>query len=268
MNVRYFVSLATGLLFASLSQAGSVIQFETRELNTETPLAGTITFSTEGLMTRLDINSTAEGGSATMIFHGDQNELLMRDHVNKRYFLLTQQQTDELAGHISDAMKQMEAALADLPPDQRAMAEQMMKDSRPAMNEPVSSISVSESGGSDNVAGYDCDNYVVTDAGIKILDMCVAAWDEIEGGQESAEALEKFSDYLSTMKDSFPGTGGGGEQDMFAHMKTLGGYPVKSTNYDAAGQAIAESRIISAATEDLDPTVFEPPADYTQQQMF
>ena len=49
------------------------------------------------------------------------------DHKDKSYIVMDEAMLDEVSAQMSEAMKEMEAQLASMPPEQRAMVEQMMK---------------------------------------------------------------------------------------------------------------------------------------------
>lgn len=271
MVKRFFFPAVFYLTISSLCFAGSVIEIETRELQSDPPIAGTVKISSQGLMTRMDIDSMGGGGSATMIFNGNTDELMVFEPESMKYFVMTRQQMDAMAVQMSSAMQQMEAALAAMPPEQRAMAEQMMQGQRPTAQPARPATTVSKSGGGDTVAGHDCENYSVSSEGRTIRDMCVTDWDDIDGSREVADALTDFAEFFSSMREAISGLGGmtdvGRQQDMFEHLKAMGGYPVLSRDYDSSGAVVSESRLTSARQENIDAGVFLPPAGYQKQEM-
>ena len=272
MLFRLSLVTASCFLLASVSHAGSVIEFETIEHAAGSPLSGTVKLSTQGSMTRLDIDST--GGDAGLIFDAGKGELIVLDHADMKFYVMTREQMDAMAVQVSDAMRQMEEALAAMPPEQRAIAEQMMKGRMPqqAPTEAGPASTISKTGSSGSVAGLDCDNYEVSEAGRKIRDMCVAPWDEIDGGRESTDAMMAIADFFSGIRDAVTAAGGmtalDHQQEMFAHMKDLNGFPVSSKSFDDAGALTSESRLISSESVDLVPGDFAPPAGFKEQEMF
>ena len=69
--------------------------------------------------------------------------------------------------------------------------------------------------------------------------MCVASWDDIDGGRESTDAMMAIADFFSGIRDAVTAAGGmtalDQQQEMFAHMKDLQGFPVSSKSFDDAG---------------------------------
>ncbi len=265
---RILFTLCFSILSVPASYAGSVIEIETVEHLTNSSLAGTVRISTQGQKTRLDIQSSG-GDSTALIFDGAREEMMILEHREQKYFVMTREQLDAMAVQVSDAMKQMDAALAAMPPEQRAMAKQMMRSRMPAAQPARAASNVSKSGGSDTVVGYDCENYEVRSEGRKVREMCVTPWDDIEGGRESADAFVAFADFFSNMREAFSGMGEmSTQQDMFEHLKSLGGYPVLSREFDEAGALSGESRMTSARSENLDASVFTAPAGYQKQSIY
>jgi hypothetical protein len=265
-RITLLVPLA--LLFSPVALAGSVIEIDTVQHITSPPLTGTIRISTQGRKTRLDIDS-GNGDSSALIYDGDKDEMMVFDHAQKKYFVMTKEQMNAMAVQVSDAMKQMEEALAAMPPEQRKMAEQMMAGRMPAAQPEKPASTVNKAGGSDTIAGFDCENYEVISEGRRVRQMCVASWDDIDGGRESADAFMDFAGFFSDMREAFSEMGDmSAQQEMFGHLESLGGYPVLSRDYDEAGALSGESRVTTARSESIDPSAFTPPAGYQLQPMY
>jgi len=265
---RITLLLPLTLFLSQAALAGSIIEIDTVQHLTSPPLAGTVRISTQGRKTRLDID-VGNGDSSALIFDGDRNEMMMLDHSEKRYFVMTEEQMKAMAVQVSEAMKQMEATLAAMPPEQRKMAEQMMAGRMPASQPAQPASTVNKIGGGDTISGFECENYEVVSEGRRVRQMCVTSWDDIDGGRESADAFMDFADFFSGMREAFSGMGDMSvQQDMFGHLKSLGGYPVLSRDYDEAGALSGESRVTSARSESVDASAFTPPAGYQLQAMY
>jgi hypothetical protein len=264
---RITLLLPFTLLLSPVVLAGSIIEIDTVQHITSPPLTGTIRISTQGRKTRLDIDA-GNGDTSALIFDGDKDEMMMLDHAEQRYFVMTKEQIKAMAVQVTGAMKQMEEALAAMPPEQRKMAEQMMAGRMPDAQPEKPASTVNKAGGTDTISGFDCENYDVISEGRRIRQMCVTSWDDIDGGRESADAFMDFADFFSSMREAFSGMGEmSSQQDMFGHLKSLGGYPVLSRDYDEAGALIGESRVTTARSESIDASAFAPPAGYQLQSM-
>jgi hypothetical protein len=73
------------------------------------------------------------------------------------------------------------------------------------------------------------------------------------------------------MREAFAGSGGlnlmDRQQEMFAYMEELDGYPVLSHDYDINGELESESRLQAARKQKIEPAMFEPPAGYQQSTL-
>ena len=122
------------------------------------------------------------------------------------------------------------------------------------------------------MAGLDCDNYEVSQDGLKIRDMCVTPWDEIDGGRDSTDAMMAIADFFSGIREAVTAAGGmtalDHQQEMFKHMKDLNGFPVSSKTFDDAGVLTSESRLLSSESVNLSPGDFSPPADFQKQDLY
>ncbi len=74
---------------------------------------------------------------------------------------------------------------------------------------------------------------------------------------------------------SFSGTGLGSgvggpsvDDNVFEHMKELGGFPVVTRDFGDGGSLEGETALRSAKRQTIDPDAFEPPSGYKRQEMF
>ena len=123
MNLRTSLFFICLLGMAGTANAGVVFRIEVQDL-----FAGGQVEITE---IKIDGNRmrTDSGGSnpTTMIFLGESDEMYMIDHTEKTYIVMDRETVEAMANRMSEAMQQMEAAMAQVPPEQREMMERMMK---------------------------------------------------------------------------------------------------------------------------------------------
>lgn len=272
MATRRILILMTALTCWSPAFAGSVIELVTTEYSKDPPIVGTVDISTLDGNSRVEITSVSSNESGGMIYKPGKKEMIAIDHGAQEYYVIDQALMDRMAGQVSAAMRQMQEALAALPPEQRAKAEQMMKGRMPqARTQPAPEVALNKTGKSDTIASFDCDYYDVMQEGRRIREICVTDWADIEEGRQVADAMMELAGFFETMRNAFAGTGAMGvmdrQQEMFGYMKELNGYPVLSRDYDATGHLESESRIRSAGHVELDPVLFEPPPSYHRQAL-
>ena len=120
-----------------------------------------------------------------MIYKPATKEMIAIDHGAQEYYVIDQAMMDQMAVQVSDAMRQMQEALAAMPPEQRALAEQMMQGRMPQPQAaPQPKATLSKTGEGDTIAGFDCDYYDVTQDGRKFRELCVTDWEDIEEGAD------------------------------------------------------------------------------------
>lgn len=249
--------------------AGSVMQLEMKEYYEDPPVVSTIEISTEGRSSRMEVTSAGRGGAGGMIYRGESAEMVAIDHDSREYYVLDQASMERMAERLGGAMQEMQKALESMPPEQRAMAERMMKEHMPAQAAPSEPATLHATGRTDSVGGYDCDYYEVRRADVKVRELCVTPWDELPDGRGTSVAMLEMAGFLDRMASAFSeGTGMdvmGGQQEIFQHMQELDGYPVLTRELGESGEVTSETVLRSAESEDLGPAVFQPPADYARR---
>jgi len=156
MNYRTIAACLLSFLIAAPAYPGTVFEFATKEFGGAEPIIGTVQMSTSGANTRLEIISVTSAEAGGLIYRGDNNEMIMLDHFQGSYIKIDQAQMNAIAGKVSTAMSQMQEALADMPPEQRAMAEQMMQRQIPAQAPERSPNIIASLGSHGVVAGVPC----------------------------------------------------------------------------------------------------------------
>ena len=252
--------------------AGAVLQTETREYRVDPPAIGKTKMYADGGMLRVEIESISSAEDGLIIYRGDRNELIVADNERLEYYVIDRETMNQMAEQISSAMKQMDEMMKSLPPDQRAMAKQMMEQQMPGMRSaPDSPSKLQKTGKTDTVNGYDCEYYEVLKQGRKTRDMCVAKWSDIDGGSEAVDAMLGMGNFFESMHDAFSDATGasimGKQQELFAHMRQLGGYPVYARDYDDTGELAGESSLKSSQSKSIDATMFKSPEGYRRVEM-
>jgi hypothetical protein len=272
----HMTCLKPAVLFATLlafSQvfAGSVIELVTTEYRDEPPVIGTVEISTQDGVSRMEVTSVSSDESGGMIFREKSGEFIAIDHEEKEYYVIDEAAMERIGNQLGSALQQMQEALADMPPEQRAMAEQMMKQHLPAPAQAPEPMTVRKTGATDAINGFRCQYYEVKQQGAKIRELCVTDWSDIDGGREAADSMLAMAGFFDKMADQFSSGSGmdvmGQQRELFQHMRELGGYPVLTREFDDSGRVESESRLKSARTSDIDPVLFNPPQGYRKMDL-
>lgn len=229
----------------------------------------------EGNRMRMDTQSMEGELASTVIFLGETDEMYMIDHDEKEYIVMDREQVEALGQQLSQAMQQMQEALAQVPPEQRAMMERMMKDRMGSGDyEPPSPPVVTDLGESGSVNGIACRWKQVTRDDVLEEKACVAEQGEIAGGAEMvaiAHEMRDFTEGLRRMAESassMPMLGGGTMGELGASMAAdLDGFPLISEHYDGEGKLMKRSTFESADEVAVPDAEFTPPSGYERQTL-
>jgi hypothetical protein len=267
MSLRISLIAAYLLSFAGIGSAGVIFRVENEDLKSGGQMEIT-EMKVDGNRMRAD-----SGGkdSTTMIFLGDTDEMYVIDHKEKSYMVMDRETVESLGNQMSAAMKQMEEALKDVPPEQRAMMERMMKGKMKGMpaSKPRSEPQVRSLGESDSVNGVGCDWNEVSRDGVVELKACVCDWTDIPGGDELRQISLEMKDFASALVDAFGGAGGLagsiGENPMSV-MEKAGGFPLITENFQG-GNLTRRSRFQSVEEVAISDDEFMPPSGYKKKDM-
>jgi hypothetical protein len=182
----FVIACAVIVLLCSPAWAGVVIEMEVAESGSSGQ-AEMDTVYAQGEMLRVDPHPRKGDKKTTMIFRDET--LWVVDHGKKVCQKIDKKDMEELSAQMGDAMKQMEAELAKMPPEQRAMVEKMMKDRMPGgmaeagQEAPARRMEV---GGTEQVGDYSCTLHTTYAGDEKVGEVCAAGSDAADGWEEAA----------------------------------------------------------------------------------
>ena len=249
--------LCTSLIGISAAHAGSVMNLVTKDAAGNQ--TGEIVISADGDKVRMYLQSDA----VSIIFLG--TEMLILDHKEQVYIVMD----DAMIDGITSAMREMEAQLAAMPPEQRAMVEQMMQGQMDGMmsgSEEKPPTPRLESVGSGSWGGYSCRKYEMYEGDAKVADFCAADFADIKGGEEATKAVLGMIDYMRQIIDAMPPAMGGMIADNpLDYIGGIDGFPVHSMTYES-GKLLEEMALESVTETDLAADLFAAPANYRKQE--
>ena len=244
-------------LLSTQAFAGNVMELVTRDMGGKE--LDRMTSYTEGARSRMDQSSA--DGSFSIIFLDD--EFLYIDHGQKNYMVMDEAMLEGLSQQINEAMKEMEAELANLPPEQRAMVEEMMKGQMGGMGMDmhIPVLEVREIG-SDRYESYDCTLVEMLEDGIRIQEICSVDFSEVDGSEDLRDSFVRMATLLNKLYDSIPFAGEGIRNPM-EMLDELKGFPVRAVEFEN-GKAVRQTVLESSKDMDIDADTFELPSGYSR----
>ena len=203
-----------------------------------------------------------------MLFDRNANAVYMVDPAKQRYTVIDQATVDRLGGAMASANRQMEEALKNMPPEQRARMRAMMKQQmQKMMNQQGASFETRTTGRSDNVAGMSCDIVETWQGEQKRSELCVAdssAIDLSAGEQQTMRALGNFGESMlnsiqSQAGDLFPE----GMIDISSMQQLTRGVPLRVVDFQGGGR----SEVERVSHDGIGDELLSVPAGYERQQI-
>ena len=257
--------VVTVLAIASTANAGVRLDL------VRTDASGTETDRNEifsqGEKLRIDSGGGPFSSDVSMIFLGDR--FLVVDHDEQSYIVMDEAMLTAMSSKLNEAMKQMEAQLAKMPPEQRAMAEQMMKGQNSALEDIASAAPPRvEPIGPGEWEGTPCTRYAVFDGPDKSQDVCAAPLNQVDGAADMMQAFMGMAKFVQKLSESLPGPLAASlSANPGAVMDQIDGFPIHSIEY-RLGEPAGESRLESITEQELEESVFAAPDGYRLEDPF
>jgi hypothetical protein len=256
---------------ASAQTSGVIFDIETTDHSSSSP-PETMTLAVAGKNLRMQQPSQGQEQPDEMIFNGDRREMIVVNHADKSFIVMDEEMIERIVGQLGDAMSQMEAALANVPPEQRAMVEQMMRGRGMAMpSEALPKPELTRNGERATHNGYDTVRYDVLLDGRKTTELWVTDWSNIGEFAAVRPAFEAMAEFMKGMLDALAQSPMGRMAQMdtsgFEYMTEMNGFPVVTREFSESGQLEGETTLRDARRETFDPGMFEPPSGYKRQQI-
>jgi hypothetical protein len=264
LNRLYFALMTLSLSVAAHS--GVALDMVTKDMSGNEKERSQI-YAQDGFL-RLDSDGGPFAADVSLIFDG--NQFLVIDHGEKTYLIMDEAMLTRMTGKMNAAVEQMQAELANLPPEQRAMAEQMLASQMQGLmgnSEPAPPPRV-EVTGQGEWGGRACTEYDVFENEIKIQEVCAAPLDQVSGSAEMMDTFQGMAGFVKKLSESLPGPLGASFNEypgMVAEL--IGGFPIHSVEF-RKGKPDSEVFMESIREEELPASKFEVPDGYQLQDPF
>lgn len=203
-------------------------------------------------------NAGANGEQQTMVFDGTKQVLLMINDAKKTYTEMTKADADRLGAQMSDAMAQMQAQMASLPPAQRAQIEAMMAGrGMPGAAAPVKTVY--RKVGTDKVGKWACDRYDGFQGEQKTTELCTVDPKDLGFALTDFEVSRQLAEFFAKLVPA-------GAEAMFrvgtAEAQGFSGVPVRRTTLGANGST---TEITDVSRQNFPDATFAVPAGYAKE---
>jgi hypothetical protein len=241
-----------------------VITVETTDLTRKKPVVETGRIAIDGK--RMSMHDGAAGEAPGMIFRGDRELIWAIQPEKKQYVELTKETLDRVGGQLDAAMQEMEKRLAEMPPQQRAMVERMMRERMPGkadsrgavLGEPV----VKRTDETKQIAGFPCTKYEIHRDDRIVREIWVTPWSNIDPGREAFGIFDELEEFFGGLLENLQSSPLAAQlQNPFEQVSKIDGFPVMTREFQD-GRATRESVFESVQLQELPETAFEPPEGY------
>jgi len=197
-----------------------------------------------------------DAGKISMIFDLSNDRMIMLMHDKREYMDMA-----KMAETAGAAMAQAKAAMANLPPEQRAMIEQRMQGAMGMGQQQQLVVRITPTGASDRVGNWPCQVYR-TDVGDRhVDDMCLADSDDTGISAADRATVHRAFDHMRAMTEKMSA---GMVKPPISQLPE-GKFPVRITHYDESGKTqVVTLKGLSGSVSGSD---FEIPSGYAEKQI-
>ncbi len=259
-------ALCLACSLAGAAQAGTVYKTVERAADNGAIQSTTTLSASDGRLLAEQIDTGQSQPKDSMIFK--DGGMIAVDHSRKSYVVLDKAALQKLAGGMSQAMKQMEQAMAGMSAEQRAMMEKMMGNKMPGAAKPRQApLEFRNTGKTEKVGEYTCRLWEVRSGDQLRWQHCVVDFGEITGSEEMFAIMKDMGVMMKELMDAMDtpwlreSMNSGWEG-----LQSIDGYPVLTRTF-RDGKPVSEVVLESAQTAAVPPSSFDPPAGYKRQEM-
>ncbi len=246
----FFVAM---MMFFSMDAAWAGLVIKER-IQTENGMETILTYI-EGDMVK---NVMSDG--TYVIIDLTKREMIEVNPAKRQYSVI---KIDEIKKEMDQAMSKMKEQLAGLPPEQRAMIEQMMGEMMGSKAAP-GSVTVKKTGQHAKVAGFRADQYRIMQNGKPVMEVWLSPdllkYMKKEMDSAKIKAFERAMDSLDEMLSMMPM----GSDNVFKKMKELEkkGHIVKEVDLSDHGKPTVVSQVVAVQRRSIPRSEFLVPSGY------
>lgn len=205
---------------------------------------------------RMRIESGGPGQNQVILFRGDKKVMWIYDTVQQTAQEITAADIQQAGRTMENAMAQMQAQMAQMPPEQRRMMEQMMQGQMarmPQMGQPEKTI-YSKTGSGIKVGQWTCDRYEGFRNGVKVKELYTIDGARFGLTQESLSIMQEMARFFKPLTKGGKTAGA----DFLAEDSAVKGLPVRVVTFHNGAQT-AVTNITAIASKKFAASLFDLP---------
>ena len=251
-----------GCSFASVANAGIYMESVTRDKTTrkEEPLQ---TMQIQSGMARIEANQR----NTVIIFKDDT--LFILDGAKKTYMAMDSAALERTMTAMNDLMQRMQSQMANMPPEQRAAIENMMKQSgmsgtsaKPMVFDAIAT------GSNETVGGRSCKVWNLTRDTTPTSQVCVVPYATLPGKDEVQALAKKMGSMFEKLPPALRGQYSGNPlQQVNGVTSKINGVPFITRTYANGALENKETQIKTWKEQVVAPSAFDIPSDYMKQEL-
>lgn len=239
--------------------AGVVLEQQAKDVNT-----GEVTRIVMYVeLGRLRIETQEAERTTIVIFRADRYLIWTIQPAEKAYYEMTQADVDRMAQQLAGMQKQQEEMLKQLPPEQRALAEQMMKQQRGGGQ--LANISVKRLG-SETLGKFTTSKYEVLENGERSSEVWAAPLEQLNLQAAEYETFLQFGRFFEKLTQAAVNPDTAAVAFSGRWWESIQGFPAKVVSY-SEGEATDEQQLVRAERQTFGNDKFELPPGLRKQQM-
>lgn len=202
------------------------------------------------------------GEKQIVVFDGTKKVMMLIDDSKKTYTEMSEADLEALGSQMSGMMAQIEQQMKNMPPEQRAQVEAMMKGRGAAMPGAAAPKITYTRAGTDTVGKWTCDKYTGTSGGQKVSEVCTVDPKALGFTAADFAVSRELAAFFKKLMPS-----GGGQMFSIGTPEDQGfsGVPVRTVSSGGGRQFTSE--ITEVTRQTFPDSVFQAPAGYQKQSM-
>ena len=257
MTRTVFFALLSATMFASAASADVVIKI--KETESKKVSTGAWVFGPDHLSMRWNDPDESHGG---VLFDAGKDVLYVIDDKKKSYKQIDKAVVDQTAGQVNAAREQMKAQIAQLPADQRAKAEEMMKKYAVRMSGEPTKTEYRKTAATKVINGSTCTEYDAYDGDTLQRHLWVAPYADLHLTESDGAVFQKMGEFA----DRLTGALGSVRKHDYIPLHELKGVPLLTQEVED-GKITRETVVESVTRADAPAGVYTVPAEYKLEPM-